>query len=130
MKYFKIGKDAHVFYDPKTQLKVSSVPGETDKPITTKITNAVGNGHIIEITKEEYSDLIKKIPVTPPFTSEYEEEDPADNTVKDVDFSRMSQKDVLDYIAKTYEPTPEEMTTYEVLKKKELISKIKEWEAA
>lgn len=60
-KFFKIGLKAHLFYCASTGLKVTShKPGELAEGVklSTKIGQATGNGHIIEIQEEEYTQLM------------------------------------------------------------------------
>ena len=62
-KYFKLGKDKNMFYDPSSKLKVmKGVPGTFKGVITSKtnrlIREAISGGHIVEITKDEYDQLL------------------------------------------------------------------------
>lgn len=62
-KFFKLGSKASVFSDHVTGLKVTkNIPGSTVKGTASKVTTAaIGNGHIIEIDKTEFLDMMSKI---------------------------------------------------------------------
>lgn len=64
MKYFKLGKKASLFSDPKSGLKiVKGVPGAVTKGKVRgnkKIRKAEGDGHIVSISEATYDKMIKK----------------------------------------------------------------------
>lgn len=61
-KYYKLGVKASVFSDHTSRLKVTkNVPGSTTIS-GKKLTNeAVSNGHIIEIDKDEFDKMMSKV---------------------------------------------------------------------
>lgn len=60
--YFKLGGHASVFSDPAAKLKVTrNVPGSTENPGSKPTASAKANGHIIEISKEEFDKMMSEI---------------------------------------------------------------------
>ncbi len=59
--YFKLGPHASVFSDNTNRLKVTKhIPGSTLKPDSKQTKEAAGNGHIIEISKIEFDEMMSK----------------------------------------------------------------------
>ena len=61
-KYYKLGPKSSVFSDYSCKLKVTkNVPGSTVKHNSKTTKEAIGNGHIIEIDKEEFDKMMSRI---------------------------------------------------------------------
>jgi len=58
MKYYKLGKKAKSFADSSQKMTVSPARPGMAGTVSTLIANAVANGHLVEITKEEYETRI------------------------------------------------------------------------
>lgn len=96
MKYYKLGKHASVFHDPKSGLTISNrqVGSLDDKKVTKKIKDAIGNGHLIVVTKEEFEKA--KVPVKDASTKSTDSNDDADDDNKDDDSGNTDELEGLD----------------------------------
>lgn len=58
-RFFKLGAKAHVFWDAASKLKVTrNVPGALRGKMNKHISEKMSNGHIIEIDKDEYEEML------------------------------------------------------------------------
>ncbi len=58
-RFFKLGAKAHVFWDAASKLKVTrNVPGALRGKMNKHISEKMSNGHIIEIDRDEYDEML------------------------------------------------------------------------
>lgn len=58
-QHYKLGKNASIFYDVKTGLKVTkNVPGLLTKPSSKRVDEAHAKGHIVPITEAEAEKML------------------------------------------------------------------------
>jgi hypothetical protein len=139
MKYFKLGKTAHIFWDPKSGLKITNkqISAIKDAKITKRVREAVANGHITEATLEEYEKYQESIetsrnPKTPqPIVKiseggEGEGEDEDDDD--DLELEDMTKDQLLKHAEKTLTGiTEKDLAALAKMKKEEMISYIREY---
>ena len=83
IKHYKLGDKSSIFFDSKSKLKVTKgVPGKTDNFTTNKIKEAIANGHIIEISPEEFETMLSKLPPSTAKAIRSEQKDKASISVK------------------------------------------------
>lgn len=60
-QYYKLGKNASIFFDVKTGLKVTkNVPGLLTKPISKRVEEAHAKGHITPISESEAQEMLSQ----------------------------------------------------------------------
>lgn len=131
-KYFKLGPDASIFYDPFSKLKVvNNVPGKAPASKVTvknkKVTSAKSKGHIQEIDEEEYNRLFKKYgPKDSTEEPEVEDDEDGDEEDEGPDFEAMSKAELDKFAEETLGMEGTELEEFKSLNKKGKLEKIAE----
>lgn len=104
-KYFKIGTTASMFFDPMSKLKVvEKMPGKAPAAKCTqknkKLVSALGHGHIIEIEKDEYDEMVANYGSKTPTKETTKVTKVEEETDEEVDFSTMTKSELDEYAEK------------------------------
>ena len=106
-KYYILGKDASVFWDPTTRTKIvssdKSNPTEVTKPVSKRMALAIKHGHIVEVPAPVAGETVQ--PVEDKKASKSKNKKPKD----------MDDEELKAYYLENYEVSDEEMAEFEAM---------------
>lgn len=118
-KFVKLGKGASIFYCPVT--KVKALPGNPVevKKRSKKIDVAISNGHLTEITKEEFEKILSG-------EATDKGNDNSNDTQKPI--QKMNNEELIKFYEDTYEVSEEDIEAFKALKKAEKVKFLEDLE--
>jgi len=136
-KYYQIGAKASTFYDPASKLSVSThSPGVLVGKPNPKVSTAIRNGVITEITESVYQDLLRKNELAVEAANAKSQEiansmpKPSSKPEKEIkgDLKLMSKDELVDVLKNLPGMDDATLNSKKKLPKDQLIDFIEEWE--
>lgn len=130
-RYFILSKDASIFWDPSSKLKVVSSdeanPDAHDGQMTERIKIALKHNHIIEV-KLSGKKTVKALSKSQEDEVDKNDDEDEGNDVELTDrkLTEMTQEELIKYYTDTFEVSTEDLAKFKKLKQKAMVKFLEE----